>query len=92
MIFNPSLLFLPVFAGEISLYHVFLFVTLFWPLDGEQCCTFYTRGRQPMAREPYVALLMAAYGLQAYLPRGQGGRLPSHEKIRAKRPKFGQHF
>ena len=24
-IFNPSLLFLPVFAGEISLYHVFLF-------------------------------------------------------------------
>ena len=41
-IFNPSLLFLPVFAGEISLYHVFLFLTVFWPLHGEQCCTFYT--------------------------------------------------
>ena len=41
-IFNPSLLFLPVFAGEISLYHVFLFLTVFWPLHGEQCCTFFT--------------------------------------------------
>ena len=41
-IFNPSLLFLPVFAGEISLCHVFLFLTVFWPLHGEQCCTFFT--------------------------------------------------
>ena len=41
-IFNPSLLFLPVFAGEISLYHVSLFLTVFWPLHGEQCCAFYT--------------------------------------------------
>ena len=40
-IFNPSLLFLPVFAGEISLCHVFLFLTVFWPLHGEQCCTFF---------------------------------------------------
>ena len=39
---NPSLLFLPVFGGEISLCHVFLFLTVFWPLHGEQCCTFYT--------------------------------------------------
>ena len=29
LIFNPSLLFLPVFAGEISLYHVFLFFDCF---------------------------------------------------------------
>ena len=42
IIFNTSLLFLPVFAGEISLYHVFLFLTVFWPLHGKQCCTFYT--------------------------------------------------
>ena len=42
LIFNPSLLFLPVFAGEISLYHVFLYLTIFWLLHGEQCCTFYT--------------------------------------------------
>ena len=41
-IFNPSLLFLPVFAGEISLCHVFLFLTVFWPLHSEQCCTFFT--------------------------------------------------
>ena len=41
-IFNPSLLFLPVYAGEISLCHVFLFLTVFWPLPGEQCCTFFT--------------------------------------------------
>ena len=41
-IFNPSLLFPPVFAGEISLCHVFLFLTVFWPLHGEQCCTFFT--------------------------------------------------
>ena len=41
-IFNPSLLFLPVFGGQISFYHVFLFLTVFWPLHGEQCCTFYT--------------------------------------------------
>ena len=41
-IFNPSLLFLPVFGGEISLCHVFLFWTVFWPLHGEQCCTFFT--------------------------------------------------
>ena len=41
-IFNPSLLFLPVFAGEISLCHVFLFLTVFWPLHGEQCCNFFT--------------------------------------------------
>ena len=42
LIFNPSLLCLPLFAGEISLCHVFLFLTVFWPLHGEQCCTFYT--------------------------------------------------
>ena len=41
-IFNPSLLFLPVFAGEISFYHVILILTFFWPLHGEHCCTFYT--------------------------------------------------
>ena len=41
-IINPSLLFLPVFAGDISLCHVFLFLTVFWPLHGQQCCTFYT--------------------------------------------------
>ena len=41
-IFNPSLLFLPVFAGEISLCHVFLFLTVFCLLHGEQCCTYYT--------------------------------------------------
>ena len=41
-IFNPSLLFLPVFAREISLCHFFLFLTVFWLLHGEQCCTFFT--------------------------------------------------
>ena len=34
--------FVPVFAGEISSYDGFLFLTAFWPLHGEQRCTFYT--------------------------------------------------
>ena len=60
-IFNPSLLFLPVLAGEISLYHVF-FLTVFWPLHGEQCCTFYT------IHISMVTMLYESYQIHFFLP------------------------
>ena len=40
--FLPIPSFSACLPGEISLCHVFLFLTVFWPLHGEQCCTFFT--------------------------------------------------
>ena len=71
-VFNPSLLFLPVFAGEISLCHVFFFffffLTVFWPLHGEQCCTFYTI---------HISMMLAAWSAVTAFFHSQKGKVPA---------------
>ena len=89
-IFNPSLLFLPVFAGEISLCHVFLFFDCFlaaaWWAALHLLYYSYFDVSTPLACQKMVT---SYCGNTATLKKGQGSEIyiflqskvyyPSHE-------------